>query len=127
MKDFVCILDYQSGNVGSVYNQITFLSKNVKISNETKDLEGSSHIVLPGVGAFGPSMRKIEEKNPLGDLGEAGNKVGKTLFKVYVWECRFLLILVMNLESMKDWAGFQVQWTLSTQVKGSSLCRTRLE
>ena len=57
----VCILDYGSGNVKSVFNLVDYLGYNVKISNSKKDLNWSSHIILPGVGSFGGSMRKIEE------------------------------------------------------------------
>jgi len=55
----VCILDYGSGNVASVYNLLNRLNYNVKISNLTKDIQSASHLILPGVGAFGESIEKI--------------------------------------------------------------------
>ena len=61
----VCILDYGSGNVKSVFNLIEYLGYNVKISNNHDDIENSSHIVLPGVGSFGASMKKINENIPI--------------------------------------------------------------
>ena len=57
----VCILDYGSGNVKSVYNIISFLKHKVIVSNEIKDLKSSTHIILPGVGSFGSAMKKIKE------------------------------------------------------------------
>lgn len=64
----VCILDYGSGNVKSVFNLISFLGYNVKVSNEIDDIKSASHIILPGVGAFGSAMKKIRLKIPLREL-----------------------------------------------------------
>ncbi len=66
----ICILDYGSGNVKSVYNMLSSISKNVQISNDTKVLEAASHIILPGVGAFGSAMEKIHEYIPMEVLVE---------------------------------------------------------
>ena len=61
----ICILDYGSGNVSSVYNLLlTIIQPNDKvlISNNPKDIISATHIILPGVGAFGASMEKIKRK-----------------------------------------------------------------
>lgn len=60
----VCILDYGSGNVKSVYNVFKYLGFDADISNEKRVIKNASHIVLPGVGAYGPSMEKIHRKIP---------------------------------------------------------------
>ncbi len=57
----ICILDYGSGNVKSVFNLINHLNYSVKISNKKSDINDASHIILPGVGSFGSSMKKIKE------------------------------------------------------------------
>ena len=61
----VCVLDYGSGNVASVYNLIKFLNFDCVISNEGNAIENSTHLILPGVGAFGASMEKIKKKIPI--------------------------------------------------------------
>ena len=61
----VCILDYGSGNVKSVYNLVRFLGFDVIISNKKNDIEDSTHIILPGVGSFGGSIKKIKSKIPI--------------------------------------------------------------
>ena len=61
----VCILDYGSGNVKSVYNLFSTIADRVVISNSPLDIEEASHIVLPGVGAFGAAMRRIRQTIPL--------------------------------------------------------------
>jgi len=64
----ICILDYGSGNVKSVFNLISFLGYNTEVSNEIKDIKSSTHIILPGVGAFGAAIKKIRSKLPLNEL-----------------------------------------------------------
>ncbi|MFH1877227.1 MAG: imidazole glycerol phosphate synthase subunit HisH [Candidatus Omnitrophota bacterium] len=56
----VCVIDYGSGNVRSVYNIFLSILGEVKISNEPEDIEEATHIVLPGVGAYGAAMKKIK-------------------------------------------------------------------
>jgi len=64
-KSQICILDYGSGNVASVFNAFNKLGNAVLVSNSPADLESSSHIVLPGVGSFDSAMAKINETLPL--------------------------------------------------------------
>ena len=66
----VCILDYGSGNTRSVYNIMQSLEPGTLISNKAEDIVSATHIILPGVGAFGASMQKIREKVPLAVLEE---------------------------------------------------------
>ena len=61
----VCVLDYGSGNVASVYNLIKFLNYECVVSNKPKIIETSTHLILPGVGAFGASMEKIKKRIPI--------------------------------------------------------------
>ena len=65
MKPKVCILDYGSGNVRSVSNLIAHLGHEGVISNQPDDITQATHLILPGVGAFGAAMGKIREKLPL--------------------------------------------------------------
>ena len=61
----VCILDYGSGNVRSVENIISYLGYDVNVSNDKERIREASHLILPGVGAFGSAMKQIREKIPL--------------------------------------------------------------
>ena len=61
----ICILDYGSGNVASVLNLLKKLNCDAKVSNQSSDINQSTHIILPGVGAFGESMNKIKKNIPL--------------------------------------------------------------
>jgi len=64
----ICILDFGSGNVGSVNNLIESLNYECKISNDPEIIEKSTHIILPGVGAFGAAIKKVKEKIPIKKL-----------------------------------------------------------
>lgn len=81
---FVCILDYGSGNVKSVYNLFTALADKVVISNDPADIEAASHIVLPGVGAFAAAMRRIRERLPLAVLERVVLREGKPFLGICV-------------------------------------------
>lgn len=59
MKKKVCILDYEAGNVRSVLNLVRSLNHDVTVSNSEKEIEAATHLILPGVGAFGAVMQKI--------------------------------------------------------------------
>jgi len=61
----VCILDYGSGNVGSVYNLLQHLGINTIVSNKEKEIQKSTHLLLPGVGSFGSAMEKIRKNLPM--------------------------------------------------------------
>lgn len=67
----VCILDYGSGNVRSVFNLCSLLTGRVSVSNDAAVIADATHLILPGVGAFGAAMRKIGETIPLDALREA--------------------------------------------------------
>lgn len=58
----ICILDFGSGNIRSVYNMLLTIAGRVIISNASEDIVSASHIILPGVGAFGAAMEKIKKK-----------------------------------------------------------------
>ena len=70
MKKEICILNYGSGNVQSVYNIIDYLGYKVKISNDIADINNCTHLILPGVGSFGASMKKIMSNIPMNEVKE---------------------------------------------------------
>ena len=80
----ICLLDYGSGNVKSVFNILNFLGYNVKISNNATDIINSTHIILPGVGAFGISMNKIMDKIPFDILENEVINKGKPFLGICV-------------------------------------------
>ena len=59
----ITIIDYGLGNLGSVKNILKKLGYESRVSSSKKDIESSSHIVLPGVGAFDTGMNSLKELN----------------------------------------------------------------
>jgi glutamine amidotransferase len=56
----VGIIDYGMGNLRSVSNAIEALGSPVVILSSPDDLPGVDRVVLPGVGAFGDGMAKLD-------------------------------------------------------------------
>lgn len=67
----VCILDYGSGNVRSVLNLVSTITPSVRISNSPDVIRAASHLILPGVGAFGASMARVRSHIPLDVVNDA--------------------------------------------------------
>jgi len=55
----VTIIDYGMANLASVRKAFERVGATTRISDRPEDLRGSSHVVLPGVGAFGDAMKNI--------------------------------------------------------------------
>ena len=66
----ISIIDTNSGNIKSVANALNFLGCNFEITNDYKKLNLSSHLILPGVGAYGNLMSKLKNKNLVEPLKE---------------------------------------------------------
>jgi glutamine amidotransferase len=49
----VGIVDYQSGNIRSVANAVEYAGGEVKTVKQPGEVDGLTHLILPGVGAFG--------------------------------------------------------------------------
>ena len=56
----IAVIDYGAGNIKSVINAFKFLDKKCVLVSEPESLKEYSHIVLPGVGAFGEAMKKLK-------------------------------------------------------------------
>lgn len=70
MHIFITIVDYGMGNVGSIKSALDFLKINSVISNKKADLSRASHLILPGVGAFGEGIKNIRKNKLLEMLNQ---------------------------------------------------------
>ena len=70
----ITIIDYDVGNLLSLRMSLEHLGAKVTISREREIIENSSHIILPGVGAFSNAMEAIKKLNLDQPLIEAKNK-----------------------------------------------------
>ena len=56
------ILDAGMGNLRSVSNAVYNLGFDFIYVDKPDKFDGISHLILPGVGAFGTAMRRLEQK-----------------------------------------------------------------
>ena len=56
----VAIIDYDAGNIKSVEKAIQFLGEEAVITRDAEQILSASHVILPGVGAFGDAMEKLQ-------------------------------------------------------------------
>jgi imidazole glycerol-phosphate synthase subunit HisH len=59
----ITIIDYGCGNILNLIRAIEFLNYKTEITNNSKKILNSSHVILPGVGAFGNAINKLKENN----------------------------------------------------------------
>ena len=55
----IAIIDYDAGNLKSVEKALLFLGEEAKITSNAEEILSSDKIILPGVGAFGDAMEKL--------------------------------------------------------------------
>jgi glutamine amidotransferase len=57
----VGIIHYGMGNLGSVFNALKAVGADVRVLQQPRELAEVTHVILPGVGAFGDGMRNLKE------------------------------------------------------------------
>lgn len=56
----IAIIDYGMGNLRSVHKAFEAVGRQAVVTREAKVIGNASHVVLPGVGAFGDCMANLE-------------------------------------------------------------------
>ena len=56
----IAIIDYDAGNIKSVEKAINLLGEETVLTREREDILAADKVILPGVGAFGDAMEKLE-------------------------------------------------------------------
>ncbi len=57
----LAIIDYDAGNIKSVINAFKMLGTEALVTRDPKEIMKADHVILPGVGAFGDAMSKLNE------------------------------------------------------------------
>ncbi len=71
----ITLLDYGAGNVRSVINALERIGETVRVAASAEDIRSAEKLVFPGVGAFGPMMRILNDRGfvaPLRDYLVSG-------------------------------------------------------
>ncbi len=72
------IIDYNMGNLASVYNACKKIDTKAEILKNPEDLKNFEKIILPGVGAFGDAMEHLEQtgmKEAILDFAKSGKNM----------------------------------------------------
>lgn len=57
----IAIIDYDAGNLKSVYKALIHLGEETIITRDSRKILSADKVILPGVGAFGDAMNKLKE------------------------------------------------------------------
>jgi glutamine amidotransferase len=71
----IAVIDYGIGNVRSVMNALEFIGAKAVLTRSSADMASASGMILPGVGAFGEGMRRLEKyslREPILELAKSG-------------------------------------------------------
>lgn len=64
------LIDYGAGNLRSVYNTFFSLGVEPVLVRKPEDMKGLTHLVLPGVGAFGDCADKLRSQGLAGSIAD---------------------------------------------------------
>lgn len=67
----VGIVDYQAGNIHSIRSALEYLGADVNLVRDARDIGPATHILLPGVGAFGHCAEKLRATGLIDQLEQA--------------------------------------------------------
>ncbi len=96
----ISIIDYDIGNLGSVVKAFKHLGIPVMLTRNYRDLQKSTGIILPGVGAFGEGMENLRKLGLEGVIREEVGR-GKPFFGI----CLGMQLLLSSSEEEKEITG----------------------
>ena len=80
----IVIIDYESGNVGSIRNMLHRLRIRSEISRARKVIAAASAIILPGIGAFDTCAGNLKKHDLVGPISEKVQEQGAPVLGVCV-------------------------------------------
>ena len=99
----IAIIDYGMGKLRSVQKALEYLGFDARITDKRQDLIDASHIILPGVGAFGDA---IDSLNKSGIRGTMLNEVAKG--KPFLGICLGMQLLLDRSFENGEYAGLSL-------------------
>lgn len=67
----IAIIDYDAGNLKSVEKAFEYLGERSVVTRDRKEILQADHVVLPGVGAFGEAMSRLQRYELVDTVREA--------------------------------------------------------
>ncbi|MFX1572601.1 MAG: imidazole glycerol phosphate synthase subunit HisH [Promethearchaeota archaeon] len=99
----IAIIDYEMGNLKSIYKCLRYLGVTSSITSEAKIILDSNGVILPGVGGFGDAMKHLKEKDLIETIYQCVNE-GKPLFGI----CLGLQLLYSKSNEMGNFNGLNI-------------------
>lgn len=81
----IAIIDYDAGNIKSVEKALQYLGEEAVITRDAGEILMADKVVLPGVGAFGDAMEKLNRYGLVPVIHEVVEK--EFLFWASAWDC----------------------------------------
>ena len=97
----IAVVDYGMGNLRSVAKALEAIGETACVTRRAEDIRAASHVVLPGVGAFGECMANLRATGLVAVLDEEVN-VGK---KPFLGICLGMQLLAAESEEGGPHAG----------------------
>ncbi len=69
----IAVVDYDAGNLKSVEKALLYIGATPVITNDAKVIRQADRVILPGVGAFGDAMVKLQNQNLIDTLKEVAD------------------------------------------------------
>ena len=99
----VVILDYGLGNLANVARAIQKFTDQVFISDQSREIASASHLILPGVGAFGDGILELQQRE-LVDAIQQHVQQGKPLLGI----CLGMQLLFSDSEEFGFYQGLNI-------------------
>jgi len=99
----IAIIDYEMGNLKSIYKCLKYLDVRSTITSDPKIILNADGVILPGVGAFGDAIKHLKEKKLLDIIYQLINE-GKPLFGI----CLGLQLLFETSSEMGSFRGLNL-------------------
>ena len=66
----ITIINYGMGNTGSIRNMLTKIGIKSAVSSDYEAIAAADKLILPGVGAFDPAMKRLQDLNVISLLND---------------------------------------------------------
>ena len=103
MPFYIAIIDYEMGNLQSIYKCLKHLDVEAIITDDINKIIKADGVILPGVGAFGDAMNHLKEKQRVDTIHQVANN-GKPLFGI----CLGLQLLHSKSSEMGEFKGLDL-------------------
>ncbi len=70
----IAIIDYDAGNIKSVEKALIALEEQVVVTRNPEEILGADGVILPGVGAFGDAMERLESYGLVETIGQVAER-----------------------------------------------------